>query len=79
MIKINVKNEEIMIVLILKIDLNGFKLSINDLFLFYFFKVRNIELMCEKEKMMIICWIGIIFIEDVIFGRIKNSSVCLYN
>lgn len=76
MIKINVENEDTTIALILKTDLNGLKLSINDQFSFYFFKARNTELTCEKKMMTITCLTGIIFIEDAIFGRTKNSSVC---
>lgn len=33
--------------------------------------------MCEDRIMIIICLIGIIFIEEVMFGRMKNSSVCI--
>lgn len=42
-------------------------------------KPRNTELTCEKEMMTITCLTGIIFIEDAIFGRTKNSSVCPHN
>lgn len=65
--------------LILKSDLNGFKLNINDPFSFHFFKARETELTCEDKTMMITCPTGILFIEKAIYGRTKDRSVCPHN
>lgn len=76
MIKINVEEEKTTIALILKSDLNGLKISINDPFSFHFFKARETELTCEGETMTITCRTGIIVIEKAIFGRTQDHNVC---